>query len=132
MSDLRQIRENMKSVKVLYAEDEPEVQEQTLQFLKKVFKDVDSASNGLEGLELFEKNGYDLVITDLKMPKMNGRDMLSKIHEIDKDAVLVVMTASDSNIDATQTVCDAYLYKPISFTEFVEVLEPLQERLLKK
>lgn len=132
MSDLKQIRENMKSIKVLYAEDEIEVQKQTLQFFQKIFQNVDTASNGMEGLELFEKNGYDLVITDLKMPKMDGREMLAKIHEINKDTVLMVMTASDSNIDASKTVCDAYLYKPISFVEFVEAFEPLQDRLLKK
>lgn len=132
MSDLKQIRENMKSIRILYAEDEEVVREQTLQFLKKIFQNVDIAENGLEGLELFKKNHYDLVITDLKMPKMNGRDMLNQIHEIDKDVVLIVMTASDSNIDATQTASDAYLYKPISFVEFIDALSHLQERLLKK
>ena len=132
MGDLKQIRDNMKSIKVLYAEDEKEVREQTLEFFRKIFQHVDSAQNGIEGLELFKKNRYDLVITDLKMPKMGGREMLTQIHDIDKDTVFIVMTASDSNIDATQTIADAYLYKPVSFVEFVKAFEPLQDKLLKK
>lgn len=132
MSDLKQLRDNLSSIRVLYAEDEQEVRDQTLLFFNKLFSNVDTAQNGEEGLELFKKNKYNLVITDLKMPKMDGREMLSKIREINEDTVLIVMTASDSNMDATETVCDAYLYKPISFTDFVEALTPLQERILKQ
>ena len=132
MSELKEIRDNVKSIKVLYVEDEKEVREQTLSFFHKIFDNIDTAVNGLEGVELFEKNSYDLVITDLKMPKMDGREMLAKIHEINKDIIAIVMTASDSNMDATQTQCNAYLYKPVSFVDLLEALRPLQSKLLKQ
>ncbi|MEA3373518.1 MAG: response regulator [Campylobacterota bacterium] len=132
MSKLQQLQESMGALKVLYVEDEEGVREQTLIFLKKIFKNIDSASNGEEGLERFKEKAYDLVISDLKMPKMNGREMLRQIHELDKDAVLIVMTASDSNMDASETVSDAYLKKPVMFMDFVEVLESMKERLQKR
>jgi CheY-like chemotaxis protein len=131
MSEIKELRDSINSVKVLYAEDEDEVRTQTVVFLKKIFQNVDSAVNGLEALEMFKTNNYDLVITDLKMPKMNGRELLQKIHDIDKDVVLIVMTASDSNIDATTTACNAYLHKPVTLTDLLEALKPLKDKLLK-
>ena len=63
------------------------------------------------------------------MPKMNGREMLKQIHELNKETVLIVVTASDSNIDVSETVCDFYLNKPVMFMEFVEALESLEDKL---
>ncbi len=130
MNKLQQLSQDLHSVNVLYVEDEDGVREETLLFLNRIFKNIDSAINGKEGLELFKKGNYDLVITDLKMPKMNGRDMLDAIHKLDKDITAIVMTASDSNIDASQTKCDVYLFKPVMFTEFVQKLETLKSKLL--
>lgn len=132
MNKLQQLRQDFNLLNVLYVEDEDGVREETLLFLKRIFKKIDSAVDGEEGLELFKKGNYDLVITDLKMPKMNGRDMLDAIHELDKDITSIVMTASDSNIDASQTKCNVYLYKPVMFTEFVEKLETLKSRLVEE
>jgi len=130
MSDFKQLREDLSSICVLYVEDEEKIRDETLKFLKKIFSFVDSATNGEEGLKLFTEKKYRLVIADLKMPKMNGRDMLLKIREINKEAVLIVMSASDSNVDITTTVCDAYMNKPVMFTDFLEILESLKGRLL--
>ena len=65
------------------------------------------------------------------MPRMDGREMLKQIHELNKDTVLIVTTATDSDIDATLTVCDAYMNKPIQFMEFIEILETLKNKILK-
>ncbi len=132
MSKLQELRKNMLDLQVLYVEDEEGLREETLIFLQRIFSHIDTAPNGEEGLNRFKAKAYDLVITDLKMPKMNGRDMLEQIRAINKEAVLVVMTASDSHVDATETVCDAYMYKPVMFMDFIEVLESLQERFAKR
>lgn len=132
MGNFQELREKLNSVNVLYVEDEESVRGETLRFLQKIFAKVDSASNGEEGLTLFNKNSYKLVISDLKMPKMGGREMMSKIREIDKDVVLIVMSAADSKIDITTVICNAYVYKPVIFTEFLKTLESLAEKLLKQ
>ena len=131
MSQLQQIRKDLSHLNVLYVEDEDQVREMTIEFLKKIFLRVDSAVDGQEGLDMFKEDKYDLVITDLKMPRMDGRTMLRNIKELDKDVVLFVMTASDSNIDASTTVCDVYMNKPIQINKFIKALEPIQERLKK-
>ena len=128
MNRLQQLRNDIGHLNVLYVEDEDGVREETLLFLQRIFSNITPAINGEEGLDLFKNNSYNLVITDLKMPKMNGRDMLDKIHSLNKEVVLIVMTASDSKMDVTHTKCDAYLNKPVMFMEFVDTLESLEDR----
>ncbi|MBA3025386.1 MAG: response regulator [Sulfurimonas sp.] len=132
MNKLQQLQNDLATARVLYVEDEEEVRIMTLTFFNNIFTHVDSAANGEEGLELFKKKPYALVITDLNMPKIDGREMLKQIRELDKDTVLIIMTASDSNIDASEIVCDAYMNKPVRFLEFIETLEPLKEKILRK
>ena len=132
MSNLKQIRDNVSHLNVLYVEDETQVRDMTVKFLNKIFTNVDSAIDGQDGLDHFKANKYDLVITDLKMPKMNGRDMLGKIKELDEDVVLLVITAADSKMDATLTACDAYIKKPVKINDFLESIEKLQDRFRKK
>ncbi len=132
MNRLQQLRENFSNIDLLYVEDEHDVREETLIFLRKIFTNITSAVDGEDGLKCFTNNSYDLVISDLKMPKMNGRDMLDKIHKLNKETVLIVMTASDSNIDVSQTVCDAYMNKPVMFMDFIKIIESLQDRLIQE
>lgn len=56
---------------------------------------VDSAANGREALELFEREEYDLVLADIIMPVMDGMTLLKKIHEISKSTAVVILTVHD-------------------------------------
>lgn len=131
MNKLQQLQNDLAAANVLYVEDEDEVRVMTLTFFNNIFKNIDSAVNGEEGLELFKKKPYSLVITDLNMPKIDGRDMLKQIRALDKDTVFIIMTASDSDTDASEIICDAYMNKPVKFLEFIEALEPLKEKILR-
>ena len=131
MNSLQQLCANLADVRVLYVEDEDEVRKMTLALFSNIFLHVDNAKDGEEGLKLFKEHEYDLVISDIKMPKMNGRDMLRQINELNKDVVLMVISASDSDEDIASTVCDVYLHKPVKLTDFIDQLEDLQGRLLK-
>lgn len=132
MNRLQKLHDDLAGINVLYVEDEDEVRVMTIDFLNNIFTNIDSASNGREGLNLFREKPYSIVITDIKMPKMGGREMLNEIRELDKDAVLIVMTASDSDSDASEIICDAYMNKPVKFMEFIEALEPLMDKILHK
>ena len=132
MNRLQKLHDDLAGINVLYVEDEDEVRVMTIDFLNNIFTNIDSASNGREGLNLFREKPYSIVITDIKMPKMGGREMLNEIRELDKDAVLIVMTASDSDTDASEIICDAYMNKPVKFMEFIEALEPLMDKILHK
>lgn len=65
---------------------------------------VDVAEDGFRGLELFERNNYDVVLCDIKMPKMDGIEVLEKIMEHSQD-VQVIMISGHGNIDtAVETI----------------------------
>ena len=131
LNSVQLLRENFQNIKVLYVEDEQEVRTMTSDLLSKIFNHVDSAENGIDGLKLFKQNDYGLVISDLKMPKMDGYEMLEKISEIDKEVALIVMSAINSMEETRDLVCDAFLNKPVRLMEFIEQLESLQSKILK-
>ena len=60
------------SYSILYVEDDSNTQEEVARTLRRIFKEVYLASNGVDGLELFKKQTPDIVITDIQMPKKNG------------------------------------------------------------
>lgn len=67
------------------------------------FKVVDVATDGIEALELLKKHKYDLVILDIKMPKMSGIEVLNELHKL-KISVKVLMTCTDTKDYATKTL----------------------------
>ena len=68
-----------KNIKILYVEDEKEIRENTKRPLKYLCDELFTANDGKEGLELYKQHSPDIVVSDLKMPKMNGVDMCKAI-----------------------------------------------------
>ena len=66
---------------ILVMEDDTSIQELIVEFLKAEGYDVDFASDGLEGIQLFKKKEYDLVLLDIMMPKLDGMRTCLKIRE---------------------------------------------------
>jgi putative two-component system response regulator len=108
--------ELMKSLVVLYVEDEEDVREALARYLRRRFAKVDTAENGEEGLEKFKQNHYDIVITDVRMPVMDGLEMAKKIKEITEDMPVIVVTAfneTDYFMRAIEIGIDRYVKKPV-------------------
>lgn len=126
-------KNKISELKVLYVEDEATLQLSTKSFLDRFFNNIDVANNGEEGLELFKSNEYDVILTDIKMPKMNGDEMLKEMQKIDsdKDPFIIVLTAFDScnNLDDLNVEYDIFLRKPIQFDEFLKAMNLLDEKI---
>jgi len=80
--------------KILIVDDEPDM----LKLLSMIIKEktpyeVTTTNNPLEALELAKKGGFDLVITDLKMPGLDGMELLDAIKRVDEDIPLIIITA---------------------------------------
>ncbi|HID38075.1 MAG TPA: sigma-54-dependent Fis family transcriptional regulator [Calditrichaeota bacterium] len=76
---------------------------------------VDTATRGKEGLALFQKNSYDIVISDIQMPDLSGIEVLNEIRRKDKQAVIIMITAYgsvDNAIEACRLGADDYITKP--------------------
>lgn len=125
MALAKELKIRAKNISVLYAEDDPEIREEVTEFLKKFFQDLHVVQNGEEGLEAFRKTRYDLVVTDIKMPKLNGLAMAKAIKKLAKNTQVIVTSAFDDKallLNAIETSIDHYVVKPIDFSSLIIML----------
>ena len=125
MNNLDTLLSVSKKMKILYVEDNEIARESTLGLLSNIFTDIVVAVDGQEGLNEFLKDttGYNLIISDINMPNMNGREMIQRVREIDENVIIFVLTA---DIEAERKVIknvNAYLHKPIDFMKLLMELE---------
>jgi len=131
MNNIEFIIEHTKNIDVLYVEDNKEIQESTKDILDIYFKSVDTAIDGKEGLSKYlsykEEHDfyYDLVITDINMPKMNGLDMCQEIIKLNEIQAIIVITAYDELVYLHQAIeigVDGYIPKPIDNKQLSRVI----------
>jgi DNA-binding NtrC family response regulator len=104
------------SYKILVIDDDESIRKTLTNYLKKLNFNVYSASNGSEGIEIAQKEIPDLVVTDIKMPKADGFEVLKKIKEIDTHTHVIMITAFDdmsSTVKAMQQGAYDYIEKPL-------------------
>jgi len=92
---------------------------------------VDVASNGEEGLGSALYKGYELIILDILLPKMDGREILRRLRERDIQTPVIFLTAKDSEndiVDGLNLGADDYLTKPFSFNELLARIQALLRR----
>lgn len=122
---IKEIRVYGSSMNVLYVEDEISVREQVLKLLQKLFHCVDSAVDGVDALEKYRHKNYDLVITDLKMPKMGGTELCTNIASTNKEQYIMVTSAhkeSEELLELINLGIMAFMIKPIEIDLFLKKL----------
>jgi DNA-binding response OmpR family regulator len=109
-------------MRILVIEDEAKV----ANFLKKGLQqsgyEIDIASDGEEGYDKIRRDGYDLILLDLMLPKMGGLDLIPRIRECKPSVPIIAVTAKSSVEDRVRGLnlgCDDYLIKPFSFAELL-------------
>ncbi len=130
--NMKKLMKFTKTLKVLYVEDNEEARDSLEGLLRNYFSDITLASNGLDGLEKFKTSPYDLIITDIKMPKMNGIEMMKKIRELDEDIPIIVSTAHQNQeflISCIELGTNAYLLKPINHKQLNRAIKNTCEKL---
>lgn len=103
------------SPRVLIVDDEPSIRNAMQRWLSSHGFDADTASNGVEALDLFRKNTYDIVTMDLDMPRMDGRETIRKLRSISPDQPIIMITGYLDRVDdALLQSVSRILLKPIS------------------
>ncbi|MDX1808054.1 MAG: diguanylate cyclase [Sulfurospirillaceae bacterium] len=123
----------LQQLTVLYVEDENHIREGYSKVLKRHFKEVFCASDGLEGLEMYKQYLPDIVITDIRMPNKNGIEMAKDILNITPKQIIVFTTAhseSEYTMQALEMQVSGYMLKPVDKNKLVEKLNNLAENLL--
>ncbi|HEY0251878.1 MAG TPA: response regulator, partial [Kofleriaceae bacterium] len=92
--------------------------------------DVETAADAFKALGKFESFGPDVVVTDLKMPGMDGIELVKKLRAFEARPAVIVMTAFgevQTAVDAMRAGASDYLTKPLDFNELMVVLERVLE-----
>jgi len=108
--------------KVLVIDDEPKIVSFVTRALTARGYDVDSAENGAEGLELIRMGGYAVVVLDLRLPDIDGIDVLRSTLEERPDQQVIVLSALpdvDTKVRCLDIGAADYITKPFSLTELI-------------
>jgi two-component system response regulator AtoC len=108
----------MKSILII--DDDPLIRKTLSSHLLKGDYEIVAAEDGEEGLQQYEKCMPDLVVLDIRLPDMDGLEVLSKIKEKNKNANIIIMTAYDdmkTTVEAIKLGAFEYLVKPLDYVE---------------
>lgn len=127
MQDYLRYLGNLKSydLKVLLADDSRLSLLVTKEAISKYFKNIDTAQNGEEALNLFNENSYDIVITDVIMPKMDGIELTNAIRQAGHNTPIVAISGSSEEsrlIDLINCGVTSFLIKPFKEKHIAEQL----------
>jgi len=117
---------SLKNLTILYVEDEEDTREHLYFYLENSFKKVFMAKNGLEGLDIYNNNKIDIIVSDIRMPIMNGLKMMEKIKKDNPNIPFLLTTAySDQKylLKSIELGVSGYILKPIDIEKLFEKLE---------
>ena len=107
--------------KILIIEDDKNIQRLlTLELRHKTYT-VDSAYDGEQGIEIFSKNSYDVVLLDLMLPKKSGKEVCQELRKI-ANTPIIIITAKDSVLDKVELLdlgANDYICKPFAIEELL-------------
>lgn len=126
---------DMDEIKILLIEDEKKIADTLSKGLKELNYHVDTAYDGKIGLRLFESNSYNLIISDINMPGINGYDLCKIIRSRNQHVPIIMLTAlstTDDKIEGFDAGADDYLVKPFEFKELLVRIRALLKRTMNQ
>ncbi len=116
--------------KVLIVDDDPDTIELVKRILRLAEFDVASAKNGLEAIAITDQLKPDVILLDLMMPEIDGRETLAKLRKIGSSPVIVVsaLVDKDNIVDLLNSGCDDYITKPFHRDELVARIQAVLRR----
>ncbi len=131
MLNSKEILKYTKELSVLFVEDHDELRENTAEILRNFFMDVDSAKDGADALKKYKyyrlnnKKYYDIVLSDIQMPNLNGVELTSKLYELNPTQLLIIISAHDDSkylLPLINLGIEQFIKKPIDYQELLRVL----------
>lgn len=118
-------------MKILLIEDEKRITQFITKGLREEGYSVDSATDGQEALTMVQMYEYDLIITDIMMPNMDGIELINQVRKQDKNMPILILSAkasTEDKINGLDTGADDYLPKPFAFSELLARIRALLRR----
>ena len=113
-------------VTVLFVEDEEDIREQMEETLDRVVERYYMAENGADGLRMYQEFAPDIIVTDIRMPIMNGIEMARQIKDINPKAQIIVMSAysdAENLMELIDIGINSFVLKPVAGNKFIAALE---------
>ena len=123
---IKPMPETQRKAKVLVIEDEENICELFKDVLTEKGHQVETVSDGIEGTKLFEANEFDLVFTDLGMPRMSGWEVAEKIKGIDKSVPVFLMTGwniEQKESEIKEKGVDLIIKKPFTMDQVLDIVQ---------
>lgn len=123
----------MKNLSILIIDDEEAQVESLKRFLGKRGHTIHTATKGKQGIEIIERNQIDLVVSDYRMPEMNGLEVLQAIKNLNPRIDVVIVTAYGNVEEAVEIMKSGaydYLTKPIELDELENMIKRIAEKKL--
>jgi DNA-binding response OmpR family regulator len=112
--------------RVIIIDDDKSILRTFTRILQKNGYEIDVAETGKEALEKSKKNTYDLALIDIRLPDMDGTDLLVKMKQTTPDAIKIMITgfpSLETGVKALDEGADAYLVKPVKPEELLALIE---------
>ncbi|EPR43603.1 response regulator receiver modulated diguanylate cyclase with PAS/PAC sensor [Desulfovibrio sp. X2] len=122
-------------VSILHVEDDSIIQFHMHTILGKLVRELHCAADGLEGLELYHRLKPDVVVSDIRLPRMNGLDMIAAIRETDPEVPVIVTSAysdADYLLKAIELGVDKYLIKPFDHRQVIRAVSRAAESMARQ
>ena len=129
-----QILDRLKNKTILLVEDEKIIRENIASMLKFFFKEVYVAIDGYDGLDKYENYLPDIIMTDLKMPNMDGFELIKELEKRACSSYTIIVSAHTDTellLEAINKGVNRYLIKPITEDELFEAFNAYFEKLDK-
>lgn len=126
MSKINELSSFTRTLRLLLVEDEQLVREQMSELLQYFFYDVTTAFNGKDGLEKYQKENFDLIITDITMPQMDGIEMVQEIRKANKHIPIIFISQhNESNIllECINLYINGYVLKPVIYEDLLNAID---------
>jgi CheY-like chemotaxis protein len=129
--DIHEVRRWTSELNVLVVEDDEALRESFQQLLSYLFAEVDAAVDGQDALDQLAAKNYDIVLTDLRMPRMSGFQLLQEIRQQSPQQPIVVISAHEDEVLRRELAVYKvhYLSKPVILEELLKVVIPICQSL---
>jgi len=141
MDMIKQLYQLSKDLDVLFVEDDDELRSQMSGMFSELFHKVDTGENGRVGLQKYSDRldemhkPYDLVITDINMPEMNGIEMIHAVYKLNPLQPIVVVSAhneSDYLMELLHVGINSFLIKPVRHQELITTLYKVTKAIINE
>ena len=129
--DIHEVRRWTSELNILVVEDDEVLRESFQQLLSYLFAEVDAAVDGQDALDQLAAKNYDIVLTDLRMPRMSGFQLLQEIRQQSPQQPIVVISAHEDEVLRRELAVYKvhYLSKPVILEELLKVVIPIGQSL---